>query len=395
MPSTAAPQLRGRKKFVFWSIYLVGSVVLGIVFLEVLARAVAGPPSGSLSFLLASRAGLYPPSSRLELRFGPIPYTVHSNSLGLRGPEVAIKPTSGTTRIACIGDSITDGFFVEDEYTYPRQLEAWLRKRGYPCEVLSIARGGCTIDLQLARLRQIALGLQPQIVVLTFVSNDIYELKGKTRQQVLEKSITLSPTQSFINLFLANSRLGEALFQVYIHAAAYRAKPTERALFASPIDFQTSKPPTPGELQENVRIFWHRYGEKDGIVHAEKFTSETEGLLSLYLEGLRVFDDTCRAHGVKFVFVYYPSYPQVYDPRTPMTIRDRLQQFCSKHGIPFADLTHKYRERPRDRAYEYAPLDFHPNPQGNAFLAKCVGEFLVERGFLEQLQANPTTARER
>ncbi len=389
LSSDSIPQrnLTVKRQALFWLIYIVGCVFLPILVLEILLRATLGPPTGALSFLLSSKAGLYPPKSEIHLSFGPIPYTVVSNSFGIRGPEFSITPPRSIQRIACIGDSITDGFFVNNEETYPRFLEKYLRSLGYSCEVISVAKGGCSIDLELARLREIAVPLKPSLVILVFVSNDIYELRGKSRDEIINSRIKLGGWESLMKSALARSKLAELLFEKYVSYAKFRIPhPSRNQAEQVNVNRGSDDTQTSGSLNflENVRIFWQRYSEKDGIVHVDRLSSSTQALLNLYFDGLQEFARVCHDNKIEFCFVYYPSYPQVYDRKTPMTIRDLLQEFCAKHHIRFIDLTEAYRRRPTDRPFEYAPIDFHPNPRGNEFLAQAIANELIKKELIRK-----------
>ena len=62
-------------------------------------------------------------------------FNVSTNSIGLRGPELADpKPE---IRIACVGDSVTFGWGVSYEESYPARLERLLIERGRSVEVLN------------------------------------------------------------------------------------------------------------------------------------------------------------------------------------------------------------------------------------------------------------------
>jgi lysophospholipase L1-like esterase len=90
------------------------------------------------------------------------------------------------SRIAMLGDSVTNGYFVGDAETYPAQLQRLLnlhgRERHY---VANVARAGGSIDMELANLRDVAIPLAPRLAILTFVTNDIYEICDTSREQLL------------------------------------------------------------------------------------------------------------------------------------------------------------------------------------------------------------------
>ena len=62
-------------------------------------------------------------------------FYVTTNSIGLRSPEV--RATKPAIRIVCLGDSVTFGWGVAEEDSYPRQLESILVQQGFDVEVIN------------------------------------------------------------------------------------------------------------------------------------------------------------------------------------------------------------------------------------------------------------------
>jgi hypothetical protein len=171
---------------------LIGTLVL-LGVLEVGARWVVGAPRGIFRGFMPGAEGLYPASSTIEMIWGPIPYRVSTNALGFRGPALERTKTAGVVRIAAIGDSVTDGFFVDNDATYPYFLQQALDERGLETEVINAARGSGSIDKSLAILKEAVLPLEPDIVLLTAVTNDISDLRGRTAAGVLHGGRTREP----------------------------------------------------------------------------------------------------------------------------------------------------------------------------------------------------------
>lgn len=87
------------------------------------------------------------------------------NSLGLRGPEPDVsKPT-----VLVIGDSVTHGFRLREEDTYPRQVE---RALGGRATVMNAGVCGYQPWNERARLRQVDAVVRADTVVLQWCSND-------------------------------------------------------------------------------------------------------------------------------------------------------------------------------------------------------------------------------
>jgi acyl-CoA thioesterase-1 len=70
-----------------------------------------------------------------------------------------------------VGDSLTEGLGVEEEFAYPAVLERKLRDLGYPYQVINAGISGETSSGTLARIKWI-LTLKPDIVILVIGAND-------------------------------------------------------------------------------------------------------------------------------------------------------------------------------------------------------------------------------
>jgi len=93
-------------------------------------------------------------------------YRLRTNSLGLRGPEVD-KKTTGTSRIIAIGDSVTHGWGVSEEESYPAQLEAMLEERGKSVEVLNAGVPANNVPVMRDWCRSVGPSLAPDVIVWT------------------------------------------------------------------------------------------------------------------------------------------------------------------------------------------------------------------------------------
>ncbi len=100
---------------------------------------------------------------------------VEINSDGLRGPEAALDPPSGTFRIALLGDSYIEAFEVPYARTVGEVLEKELsRLTGGPVEVLNFGVGGYGTAQQLLTLRHEVWKYAPDLVLLAITTgNDI------------------------------------------------------------------------------------------------------------------------------------------------------------------------------------------------------------------------------
>jgi acyl-CoA thioesterase-1 len=73
--------------------------------------------------------------------------------------------------LVCFGDSITAGYGLDANKSYPADLESLLAKRGYPYRVLNQGVSGNTTKDAVARVHSI-VALHPEAVVVEFGGND-------------------------------------------------------------------------------------------------------------------------------------------------------------------------------------------------------------------------------
>ena len=110
--------------------------------------------------------------------FGGHERIVHitTNSLGLRGPELAPKPP-GVRRVLALGDSFTFGHAVEAAEAWPAVLEQLLNARGGArWEVVNAGVGGYGTGQELLLYDELESRLQPDLVVVGFaVVNDVLD----------------------------------------------------------------------------------------------------------------------------------------------------------------------------------------------------------------------------
>jgi lysophospholipase L1-like esterase len=352
---------------------LAVTVPVALLLLFEAALRLTGRPHGTFTGT-EQRLGLWEPNTSRELRFGPIPYRVEANSKGFRGPELRAASEPAAFRIAAIGDSMTDGFFVDNEATYPSFLQQSLHRRGFDAEVVNAARGGGSIDLFLQRLEELVLPLEPQIVIASFVTNDLHELGGV--------SAARGPLAELGSAFVTRSALGEALMDLQLELRGARPA-SDDARYAGLELSGAARYRIPGgeRYAENAQEFVQRYRRFDSQLLADPLPSELQRLLEdEYFPLLAQFHELCAERDIGFLFVYFPAYPQIYLSGAPSAIQDQLAERSRELGIPFLDLTPAMRAD--SEPLHLAPLDYHLNPRGNRVVAEAVAAALIEHGLL-------------
>lgn len=356
----------------------VSSAIAMVLLLEMILR-LFGYPAGTFDPIMPSSEGHYPPNTTLQMRWGPIPYTVKTNSLGLRGSEISLPKPQETYRIVAVGDSITDGFFVDNEATWESYLGDQLRNRfSFPVDVINCAHGGGSIDKEIDLLERIGLTLEPDLVILTFVTNDIYEIVKllAARKDNAAPSNEWKPPFSIGAFLLTRTALGEASLDglLRFRFATYRQG---RGHTTDDSTDQRYNIEGGDQFEHNSDLFLTKYAKLDGLVLGKSFHRKVQQAIDYYSERLQQFTNLCEQQQVALLFVYFPAYPQIYQPSPPRLINDTLRGLCESATIDFLDLTDGFRQRGAERVLHLAPLDFHPNPEGNRVFAELLTQHLL------------------
>jgi lysophospholipase L1-like esterase len=154
----------------------LGSAFVTLVGVDVALLVIQGPVRVVENFYEPARDYGYKMQPNLTFEFAN-PYhgyrgTVHTNALGLRGRAVTVPKPAGVTRILFIGDSMTAGLEVNDDDTFAAVCGRLLG--GAPrVETVNAGVRGYNLDNILAFLQDVGLGLEPDVVVYTFVDNDL------------------------------------------------------------------------------------------------------------------------------------------------------------------------------------------------------------------------------
>jgi hypothetical protein len=131
----------------------------------------APPPGTPGGFDLDGR--LFELKPDLDIRLGS--FQLRSNAQGARGPALAVPKPADVFRIVVLGDSVVFGWGVDDEVTFVRRLEQEWRPAagGKRLEVVNLGLPQYDTHQELASLRETGLALQPDVVLLVYVVNDI------------------------------------------------------------------------------------------------------------------------------------------------------------------------------------------------------------------------------
>ncbi len=166
-----------RKFAVIFCLLLLGTTLGLVTFEFVILRGILGYHG----FVEPTAAFEYDPE--IGWRFHPGAHAVHSdldfrvaygiNQAGLRDREYSVLKPANTYRILVLGDSFTEGYGVEADETFSKQLEQLLpAKVGVSVEVINAGMRGTSTDQQLLYLTNQGMKFHPDLVLLAFVRGD-------------------------------------------------------------------------------------------------------------------------------------------------------------------------------------------------------------------------------
>ena len=350
------------KRALFYVLYLPFSMLCLLLLAELGLRLFSAPVPGFVSFEFhPDLAGDFAPNRHLtDTLIKGLPYTVSTNSQGLRAARELAPAGSGAVRVLCLGDSFTFGVGVNDSEAYPAQLEGMLRAK-YPGREIEVVNAGMpffdVID-ELDYWEQKGRALKPDLVICQFYYNDVQTMNGESFRR--EARAKAAPYSAFRQL----------LKQSRIYAAATTAAYELFKARMLPAQVQAVKPADP----------WHegRYCPRPSGEEAKALDSGVLDQASLeilacrwgkYYEGLLALRTSVEASGARFLFLMAPDETQVRHERVAPSAY--LNSRLARDGVAAIDLLPAFRAaHHQDGVPLYnSPFDFHANRAGNTVIA--------------------------
>ncbi|MEM1451289.1 MAG: GDSL-type esterase/lipase family protein [Planctomycetota bacterium] len=275
-------------------------------------------------------------------------HSAEINGLGLRGPEPdpALDGDAGL-RVVCLGDSFTFGWGVEDDETYPVQLERALdAEMDTPVEVINCGLPGYNTWQEGRVFDVLVRPMQPDVVVIGWYLNDLDPLSYGTTG-------TLAP--------LDHPLAGTALLDYWVRKLR-RSRPK--------FEFE-------GFDQESAAALKPFYDKNRSLVEHNSGHPDARPYVDRNLVDLGVLLDAIRDAGAKPVLLVFPSVGQVdglnairrdtpdeYDKTRGVIARIQadLTAFCTVREVLVVDLLDAYMD---SDVRPYGEVDTsHPSVHG-------------------------------
>lgn len=290
--------------------------------------------------MVANWSGFFPEEIVQDVGRSEVP--IRTNSLGLRSAEVTQPKPADVLRILALGDSVTFGWGLRGEDTYPSQLASLLAtlRPNQRFEVINAGVSGYGTWQQALWLKDEGLDLEPDVVVLQTHLNDAADdLWG-----------TLGRTDGGESWLAQNSRL---------------VRLVQRVLGSAAPDNST---PCAADWRDGTdQVCWQRTEQLLDELHAEAATA-----------------------GVATVLMPSPMRwqvePGVRDARAwvdAARYQDVLRQYAADSGWIFVDPLPAFRKSQAEGAGQSLFLDVgHPNEAGQRLMAQEIYNALNQAGVL-------------
>ena len=287
--------------------------------------------------------GMFRPDARATVMWPvALEYTVHINSLGLRGAEVERTPPAGRTRVLALGDSMTFGYYLEEDETWPARLQARLRRSGADVDVVNAGVGGWTVDSTAQFLLERGLALEPDHVVLGFFNNDPRELLENADLYGRVKGSIGTPRERFSAAVHAT-----ALYELYLR---FQVRLKHWRKRSNPRPIRDIFPLPPDQAEEAWKIY-------------ADWVDRMQGALE--------------ERGAELTLLYLPSLEDLEtDPTAPNEAR--LRALAAERGLPFVSLLADFQADPVPGLY-HVPIDGHLAAEGAERVARELGDSLALR----------------
>lgn len=248
---------------------------------------------------------------------------VTTNGLGLREGQRAKTKPANTYRIVALGDSITMGWGVAQDMTYPAQLERLLNARvprGFPqdrrYEVLNLGVGNYNTAQEIARLKNLGLALDPDLITLGYFINDAEPTPTPNRGFLIEHSY----------------------------------------LFAFAVSRMRLLKPGTGNYLDYYRGLYR--DDQPGWQSAQA--------------ALKDLGAIGRERSIPAIMFIIPELHDLSDNYPFAAIHRRLEETAMAAGLPVVDLFRSLKGRKPEQALWVSPLDAHHNAEAQRILAERI-----------------------
>jgi lysophospholipase L1-like esterase len=344
------PVRRKARAILFSAVAIALGLLCAVVIAEIALRALSLAPSEAISTVTESEfrrvPGIFGPDQHIvDRQIAALPFAVRIDSLGYRGAGFPVQKRPGELRILAIGDSFTYGDFVDSDSTFPSVLQRSLSAScGRPVTIINAGVGGSTITTAIHMLER-AWKLSPDVVLLTFVENDVDDLRSDMWGE------------------LAANRRAKSKFPLSVIYPVLRRS----ALWNFSL-----------KLRGRVRTL--RSSSVPGSPADQRPPSDVPALRAEYGRTLGTLAGEVRRHDRSLVLVAFPSHLTLSGIATDEQLQ-WLERTGKDQGVPTFNLLEPLKASGLPTTTLYLlPHDGHPSPRGYDIAGSWLTSRLTARG---------------
>lgn len=301
----------------------------------------------------------------------------------------------GNASIVFVGDSLTEGFLAQEDFTIPRVFSQRVSQMGLRAPVLNFGIGAAGLKEYLALMNDSVPLIGPRAVILVLYANDLIGPQDYRQEYLKQRS---SPTLA----------TGFRLRLVDVMMDISRGKPVARRWHAAPFPFFAPVPSKTNPWTDRQESY---AGEVDSDIadamRGGRFNPFVVCEAKVYAEYLpipldmapwvKAFKSITSASRAKLMIVYVPyasqttdhylqfkrrfcrsGAPSVLEPRFQAGVTE-LRKAAEIMNVPFLDLTAAIRNEERDGNHLYWNYDEHMRPNGYAFVGQSIANWFIAR----------------
>lgn len=365
------------KRKLAFSLFTFGLVCASVlVGAEVLLRLFSHAP---LYIADPVQGSILRPNIRSRYARADVDQEIVTNRWGFHDEDYPQEKPAGHRRVVVLGDSYMEALQVGIPETFTKQLQGLLSTPARRVQAINTGRSGRGCLEDWLCLRTLGFGFQPDLVVLSFVMNDVDD--DWARRNLIARDERGRPTT-----FVAQ---GISPLPLWLKAVVHRSWAMYRVLEAASIFWTNLKR---GRAGANAAAAAQAPVDDSFRILRTRYDAETEKAWTHTLEVLAGLDAECRERNVRFMLMVVPAENQFDARKSPTAeywklegnLTDRPQQilreFCAKRGIPILDLLEPFRASP------IRPLhadEGHWNAAGNRLAAELASKYIDEQGLLK------------
>jgi hypothetical protein len=305
---------------------------------------------------------------------------VRINSKGLRDKEYPYEKKKGIFRILILGDSFTEAFQVPLKDTFCKVLERRLNAKANSFEVINAGFGGVGTDYEVLVFRHEGYKYNPDLVLLAFFPNDIYDnYKSESILDDKNSSLYYEDGGLFVRLkqFLADN---SCAFNYLGPIVVRRVPLLGDCLVAVGLLGAVPTAEAEGDIHFHYLVLKKQYG------------AETKRAWDVTKVLFAKLGEEIQKQGSKLAVISIPFREQVYEDlwnaklsklgsetaKWDLGRPDRkLSKMLVDVGIPFLQLLPDFRKAAESSELYYTKADGHWNINGHHLAGQLIFDWLV------------------